>query len=83
MVSMNPSPVRFVLAGLCLLAVLAAASVRADHSNKFVTLDIDLDIFKYFRAAITEMEVHYFNDRIHTHCNTPEMAVAVRRMFAR
>ena len=30
MVSMNPSPVRFVLAGLCLLAVLAAASVRAD-----------------------------------------------------
>ena len=30
MVNMNPSSVRLVLAGLCLLAVLAAASVRAD-----------------------------------------------------
>ena len=30
MVSMNPSPVRFVLAGLCLLVVLTAASVRSD-----------------------------------------------------
>ena len=60
-----------------------AASVRTDHSDKFVTLDIDLDVFKYFRAVITEMKVLYFNDRIHTHCNAPEMAVAVRRMFAR
>ncbi len=30
MVCMMPGPVRFVLAGLCLFAVLAAASVRAD-----------------------------------------------------
>ena len=30
MFSMNPSPVRFVLVGLCLLAVLVVSSVRAN-----------------------------------------------------